>query len=591
MERRQLPLWSARERLVQAVRDSPVLVIVGETGSGKTTQIPQFLLDSGLAGKKGVIACTQPRRVAAMTVAQRVAQERGCELGGEVGYTVRFDDCTGPSTRIKYMTDGMLLREALLDPHLRRYSAVVLDEAHERTVSTDVLLGLLKAAREARKGDFRLLVMSATLDAAGFTRYFPGAGAAYVEGRQHPVDVLYTSEPQDSYVDAAITTALQIHGDEDTGDVLVFLTGQDEIEAAERMLRDRAAALPADSTRADLLVVPMYAALPPEAQMRAFLPAPANVRKVVLCTNIAETSVTIPGVRFVVDSGVVKTRAYSARLGADCLEVCPVSQAQARQRSGRAGREGPGRAFRLYTEESFSELTPTTEPEIRRANLATVVLQLKALGVADPLSFDFMDPPPKMALLRALELLLALGALDSRGNLTDPMGKRLARLPVDPMFGRCLVMSGDMGCSEEMLGVVAMVSCDAAVFVTPSEKREEATEAHKRFAARYGDHSTSLAVFKAWKGVPKKDQRRWCSENYTNPRALRKAEDVYNQLRGHLEDLGIPLKSCGEDDAPLRRALVTGLFPHAAKLQLDGKLKNNMNCDIVFMIFLNICFL
>jgi ATP-dependent RNA helicase DHX8/PRP22 len=512
-----------------------------------------------------------------MTVAQRVAQERGCALGEEIGYTVRFDDCTGPSTRIKYMTDGMLLREALLDPKLKRYSVVVLDEAHERTVSTDVLLGLLKAAREARKGDFRLLVMSATLDAAGFTRYFPESGAAYVEGRQHPVEIMYTTQPQDSYLDAAITTALQVHCDEGDGDILVFLTGQDEIEAAERLLREKAAALPAvlddNNPRLELLVVPMYAALPPDAQMKAFQPAPPGARKVVLCTNIAETSVTIPGVRYVVDSGVVKTRAYSARLGADCLEVCPVSQAQARQRSGRAGREAPGKAFRLYTEDTFSQLATTTEPEIKRANLATVVLQLKALGIPDPLSFDFMDLPPKLALLRALELLLALGALDNKGNLTDPMGTRLARLPVDPMYGRCLVMSGDLGCSEEMLGVIAMVSCDAAVFITPGEKREEAMEAHRRFAARHGDHLTSLAVFKAWKGVPQKDQKRWCGENFINSRALRKANDVYLQLRGHLEDLKIPLRSCEDGDcdyAPLRRALVTGLFPHAAKLQIDG---------------------
>ena len=570
-------MWSARDRLITAVKESPILIVVGETGSGKTTQIPQYLLDAGMAGKSGIIACTQPRRVAAMTVAQRVAQERGCQLGGEVGYTVRFDDCTSPSTRIKYMTDGMLLREALLDPLLRRYSAVVLDEAHERTVSTDVLLGLLKAAREARKGEFRLLVMSATLDAAGFARYFPGSKAAYVEGRQHPVQVMYTSEPQSSYLDAAITTALQVHCDEAPGDVLVFLTGQDEIEAAERMLRDRDAALPPDPDRPLLSVVPMYSALPPEAQMLAFQPAVAGTRKVVLCTNIAETSVTIPGVRYVIDSGVVKSRAFSAALGADCLEVGPVSQAQARQRSGRAGREGPGRAYRLYTELSFAQLTPITEPEIRRANLATVVLQLKAMGIADPLSFDFMDAPPRLALLRALELLLALGALDpTTGSLTTPMGHQLARLPVDPMFGRCLILSGEMGCSEEMLGVVAMVSCDAQVFVTPGDKREEAAVAHKRFSVRTGDHSTTLAVFRAWKVVPRKDQRGWCTENFINNRAMRKADEVYMQLKGHLEDLGVPLRSCSSadstdsDDAPLRRALVAGLFPHAAKLQLDG---------------------
>ena len=421
-ERRQLPVWSARDRLLEAVKSSPVLIVVGETGSGKTTQIPQFLLDAGIAGKSGVVACTQPRRVAAVTVAQRVAQERGCELGGEVGYTVRFDDCTTPATRLKYCTDGMLLREALLDPLLRRYRAIILDEAHERTVATDVLLGLLKKARAARGGDFRIVVMSATLDAAGFRDYFPGSAAAYVEGRQHPVQILYAAQPLEMYLDAAITAALQVHCDEPAGDVLVFLTGQDEIESAETLIRERGETLPPDASRPELEVVPMYAALPPEAQMRAFAPAAPGTRKVVLSTNIAETSITIPGVRYVIDTGYVKARAYNARLGADCLEVVPVSQAQARQRSGRAGREAPGKCFRLYTEAAFSQLAPVTEPEIQRANLASVVLQLKALGVEDPLSFDFMAPPPAAAMLRALELLFALGALNPKGQLTDPLG-------------------------------------------------------------------------------------------------------------------------------------------------------------------------
>lgn len=422
-ERKQLPMWSARERLIAAVKSSPVLIVVGETGSGKTTQIPQFLLDAGFTRGGGMIACTQPRRVAAVTVAQRVAQERGCVLGQEVGYTVRFDDCTSAATQLKYMTDGMLLREALLDPQLKRYRAIVLDEAHERTIATDVLLGLLKQARAARGGDFRLLVMSATLDAAGFRDYFPGAQAAYVEGRQHPVSVMYSLQPLESYLDAAITAALQVHCDEALGDALVFLTGQDEIESAERLIRERAEALPHDPQRPHLEVVPMYAALPADAQMRAFAPAPPGTRKVVLSTNIAETSITIPGVRYVIDTGFVKARAYNARLGADCLEVVPVSKAQARQRSGRAGREAPGKCYRLYTEGAFGQLAAVTEPEIKRANLASVVLQLKSLGVADPTSFDFMDPPPKTALLRALELLFALGALDTLGQLTKPLGK------------------------------------------------------------------------------------------------------------------------------------------------------------------------
>ncbi|KAL4442503.1 hypothetical protein ABPG77_005087 [Micractinium sp. CCAP 211/92] len=595
-ERRRLPAWSAREKLVELVRENQVLIVIGETGSGKTTQIPRFLYDAGLT-KGGLVACTQPRRVAAVTVAQRVAEEMGTELGaGKVGYSIRFDDRTSPNTRIKYLTDGMLLREALVDPALSRYKVVVLDEAHERTVATDVLFGLLKDVCRQRRDDFRLVVMSATLDAAAFTRYFEGAQAAYVQGRQFPVEVMYTATPQDSYLDAAISAALQVHCDERPGDILVFLTGQDEIESCARLITERAAALPPPETRdgaaaadgeeggeegeegpgrpRELLVLPIYAALPPEQQLKVFQPAPPGTRKVILATNIAETSITISGVRYVIDTGFVKSRSYSPRLGADCLQVAPVSQAQARQRSGRAGREAPGKAFRLYTEASFRQLAPTTLPEIQRTNLASTVLQLKALGIRDVLGFDFMSPPPRAALLRSLELLLALGALDSRGDLTQPTGSQLARLPVEPMYGKVLLASGEMGCSEEALAVVAMVSTDV-VFHQPREKREEAAEAHARFRSREGDHLTLLAVFRAYTGVTRKGGERaaWCRSHFVNPRAMRKALDIHTQLKEHLQALGIPQQSCGENSLPLRRALVAGLFPHAAKRQLDGSYK------------------
>ncbi|PRW45383.1 ATP-dependent RNA helicase dhx8 isoform A [Chlorella sorokiniana] len=572
-ERRRLPAWSAREKLVELVKDNQVLVVIGETGSGKTTQIPRYLHDAGLA-QGGAIACTQPRRVAAVTVAQRVAEEMGTELGGKVGYSIRFDDKTSPQTRIKYLTDGMLLREALVDPKLKRYKVVVLDEAHERTVATDVLFGLLKGVCAARPDDFRLLVMSATLDAAAFTRYFNGAQAAYIQGRQFPVQVMYTSAPEDSYVDAAITAALQVHCDERPGDILVFLTGQEEIEACERLISERGAALPPDPDRSALLVLPIYAALPPEQQLRVFEPTPPNTRKIILSTNIAETSITISGVRYVIDTGFVKSRSYSPRLGADCLQVTPISQAQARQRSGRAGREAPGKAFRLYTEASFQQLPASTLPEIQRTNLASVVLQLKALGIQDVLGFDFMDPPPRAALLRSLELLLALGALDTRGELTKPTGERLARLPVEPMYGKVLLASGEMGCAQEALAVVAMVSTDV-VFHLPRGKREEAAEAHARFRSREGDHLTLLAVFRAYTDVSKKGHERasWCRAHFINPRAMRKAVDIHAQLKEHLVALGIPLQSCGEDSLPLRRALVAGLFPHAARRQMDGSYK------------------
>ncbi|KAL6782327.1 hypothetical protein ACKKBG_A06370 [Auxenochlorella protothecoides x Auxenochlorella symbiontica] len=567
--RKALPVYSARHRLVEVVRTSPCLVLVGETGSGKTTQVPRLLLEAGLAAG-GAIACTQPRRIAAVTVAQRVANEMGCKLGSQVGYCVRFDDRTGPDTRIKYMTDGMLLREALLDPLLQRYKVVILDEAHERTVATDVLLGLLKAASAGRpEGDLRLVVMSATLDTQKLTAYFQGSQAAYIAGRQYPVQVMYTPAPEESYVDAAITTALQIHCEEGPGDVLVFLTGQDEIEACERLLTDRAASLPPDPARLSLCVLPLYAALPPEAQLRVFERAAPGSRRVVLATNIAETSVTVPGVRFVVDSGMVKARAYSPRLGADCLQVVPVSQAQARQRSGRAGREGPGKAFRLYTEAAFAKLAPSTAPEILRTNLSSVVLQLKALGVRDVLGFDFLDPPPAPALVRSLELLLALGALTREGDLAHPIGTSLARLPVDPMFGRVLMASAELGCSEEALAVIAMASTDP-VFQFPREKREEAAAAHARFASREGDHLTALAVFQRFVAQPRKQAAAWCREGFLNARSLAKARDIHAQLRGHFQALGLRLASCGDDATPLRQALVMGLFSHAARRQPGG---------------------
>lgn len=339
-ERAKLPIAKARGQLMEEMGKHRAVVLVGETGSGKTTQIPQFLLESGLA-EGGAIACTQPRRVAALAVARRVAQEMGAEVGGLVGYSVRFEDKTSGDTRIKYLTDGMLLREVLRDPRLGRYKVVIVDEAHERTVATDVLFGLLKGVMAERPSDFRLIVMSATLDAAAFLQYFKGARAIYVQGRQFPVQLMYTPQPEDDYLDAALTAVMQIHFDERPGDVLVFLTGQEEIESMERLLAARREGI-AEGGGTTLLVAPIYAAMPREQQMRVFEPTPEGARKVVLATNIAETSLTIPGIRYVVDTGFVKARNYSAKLGADSLQVVPISQAQARQRSGRAGREGPG---------------------------------------------------------------------------------------------------------------------------------------------------------------------------------------------------------------------------------------------------------
>ena len=604
------PCPPSLSQLVQ-LREHETVILVGETGSGKSTQLPQLLLDAGLAGGEGAcgprhrsaaaVAVTQPRRVAAMTVARRVAAERGTPLGGEVGYAIRFADVTSPATRIKYLTDGMLLRECLLDPLLARYGAVVLDEAHERTVQTDVLFGLVKAAQaRRRKGGsgggaggceapssaptsnghagkgaqlhlppLRVVVMSATLDAAKFAAYFGAARVVHVRGRQHPVALLYAAAPEASYVDAARCAVLQVHADEAPGDVLVFLTGRDEIEAAARLLADAGPAGAAGPPGAERLhVLPLHASLPADAQARVFKQAPPGHRKVVLATNVAETSVTLAGVRYVVDCGLVKARAFSAATSSDTLAVVPVSQAQARQRAGRAGREAPGKAFRLYTEDTYRALPPVALPEIARVNLAGVVLQLKAMGVDDVLGFDFMDPPPRGALVRAVELLYALGALGPDGTLTRT-GHAMARLPVDPKHARVLLAAGDSGCADDALGVVAMAAADN-VFVDARTQRDVAAARRARFASPDGDHATLLRVFRAYMALDPSERAGWCAEFFVSPRALRQAADVYAQLRDHLVALRVPVLSAGDDTVPLRRALVAGLFIHAAVRGVGG---------------------
>lgn len=559
------------------VEKHAVLIVVGETGSGKSTQLPQFILGAGLAGDAQV-AITQPRRVATTTVARRVAEEQGVPLGGRVGYSIRFEDVSSSETRLRFLTDGMLLREALLDPDLAKYKVIILDEAHERTLHTDVLLGLLKRLH-ARRSDLKIVVMSATLDFGQFQTFFPGSKALAVEGRQHKVQTMYLRTPEEDYLDAALLCVTQVHTEEGAGDILLFLTGQEEIENMERLIRQRAAHLP-NLLKLQLVPVPLYAALPPDEQLRAFQPAAPGERKVILATNIAETSVTIGGVRFVVDPGLVKMRGYSAKTGVESLVVTAVSQAHARQRTGRAGREGPGKCYRLYTEDTFSHLQPAPVPEIKRCNMASVVLQLKALGIDDVLQFDFMDPPPREAVVRSLELLYALGALDDTGKLSSPLGEQLARFPLEPQAACTLVAATRMGCGEEMLVVLAMLSAEN-IFYLPREKKAEAIAAHQQFASIDGDHATLSNVFRAYKATPASQRRDWVFDHFVNQRALKRAEDVHQQLRDHVVGMKLPLKSCGDDTAPLRKALVAGYFLNAAQKQPDNTYRCLSNAQAV----------
>ncbi|KAJ2932819.1 hypothetical protein H1R20_g4271, partial [Candolleomyces eurysporus] len=557
-QRRSLPIYKLRDPLLKAIDEHQVLIVVGDTGSGKTTQMVQYLAESGYADR-GRIGCTQPRRAAAMSVAKRVSEEVGCRLGQEVGYTIRFEDCTSPETRIKYMTDGMLQRECLVDPLCSQYSVIMLDDAHERTVATDVLFGLLKKAIK-RRPDLRLIVTSATLDAEKFSKYFFGCPIFTIPGRIYPVETMYTKEPESDYLDASLITVMQIHLSEPPGDILLFLTGQEEIDTACEILFERMKALGPKIPQ--LLILPIYSALSFEVQSRVFVPTPPGSRKVVIATNVAETSLTIPGIYYVIDPGFSKQNAYDPRLGMHSLVVMPISQAQARQRAGRAGRTGPGKCYRLYTEAAYrNEMLPNSIPDIQRTNLSSTILQLKAMGINDLLSFDFMDPPPAQAMLAALEGLYALSALDDEGLLTR-LGRKMADFPMEPPLAKMLIASVELGCSEEILSIVAMLSVQS-VFYRPKEKQAQADSKKAKFHKPEGDHLTLLTVYNGWKNANFSNP--WCHENFIQARSMRRAQDVRKQLLGIMDRYKHDILSAGRDYNKVRRAICSGFFRNAAK--------------------------
>jgi len=528
-----------------------------------------------------MIACTQPRRVAAMSVAQRVAEEMDVKLGEEVGYSIRFEDMTSPKTILKYMTDGMLLREAMNDHNLSRYSTIMLDEAHERTMATDVLMGLLKEV-VVRRPDLKIIIMSATLDAQKFQRYFSNAPLLAVPGRTHPVEVFYTPEPEQDYVEAAIRTVLQIHATEDEGDILVFLTGEEEIEDASRKIFMEAEEMIREADAGPLKVYPLYGSLPPHMQQRIFEPAPPPRRpggrpgrKVIISTNIAETSLTIDGIVYVVDPGFSKQKIYNPRIRVESLLVSPISKASAQQRAGRAGRTRPGKCFRLYTEEAFKkELIESTYPEILRSNLSSTVLELKKLGIDDLVHFDLMDPPAPETLMRALEELNYLACLDDDGNLTQ-LGRLASDFPLDPALAVMLISSPEFYCSNEILSITALLSVPQ-LFVRPASQRKRADEMKNLFAHQDGDQLTLLNVYHAFKGPEgQANPKQWCHDHFLNLRSLQSADNVRKQLLRIMEREEIEMISTPFDDKKyyenIRRALCAGFFMQVAKKDAQGK--------------------
>ena len=568
--RKSLPTYQYREPFLDAMKEYQVLILVGETGSGKTTQIPQYLHESGYTDGGQKVACTQPRRVAAMSVAARVADEMGVKVGSEVGYSIRFEDCTNDKTILKYMTDGMLLREFVTSPDLAGYSAIMIDEAHERTVHTDILLALVKDLARARP-ELKIIISSATMDAQKFSGYFDDAPIFNIPGRKFPVDIYYTPSPEANYLEAAIVTVFQIHTSQGAGDILVFLTGQEEIDrAAERLTEIRRKL---GSRVKELIVAPIYANMPSELQAKIFEPTPPNARKVVLATNIAETSVTIDGIVYVVDSGYVKENVFTpaGTTGMSTLTVVPCSRAAANQRSGRAGRVQAGKCFRLYTKHAYlSEMDDSTTPEIQRTNLCSVVLQLKALGIEDLLGFDFLDPPPTELLIKSLNQLYALQALNSNGHLTRA-GRQMAEFPADPMLAKALISATQEGCVEEMLTVVSMLGEVSTLFFRPKDKKVHADSARARFTVKEGgDHLTLLNIFNQW--VDSDYSPIWAKENFLQQRSLTRSRDIRDQLAGLCDRVLEGSSTCGgtSNPQPVLRAITAAFFLNAARLQRSG---------------------
>ncbi|CEG46901.1 probable atp-dependent rna helicase dhx35-like [Plasmopara halstedii] len=611
-QRNQLPVLKHRDEILYAVETHATTIIVGATGSGKTTQVPQYLLEAGWAASRPhrnsteprnrVIVCTQPRRVAAVTIAERVAQEVGCNVGEDVGYAVRFEEKWDPvRTKIKFVTDGLLLRETMRDPLLLRYSVVMLDEAHERNLETDLLLGLIKKIQRKRP-DLRVIIASATLQVDTFVRYFRSkkdkareqgqsslrntqvtlmdVAAVSVEGRQYPVDIEYLQEPCGDFLQKAIDTVLAIDEHEGEGDVLVFLPGQEEIDFVIRALNDRAPT--------HILSVPLYGTLPLRMQQNAFLPAPRGVRrKVIVATTIAETSVTIEGVVYVVDGCFTKLAFYNPITGVEALITHPLSKASAKQRAGRAGRSRPGKCFRLCTQDHFrTQLAKETIPQMQRTNLATVALYLLSMGIHDLAHFDFISPPSPEALVRALELLFSLGAIDEECRLLDPLGTQMAEFPVAPTLAKVLLASFRFSCTHEMVSIASVLSV-GDLFMNPrgsKERQEQLAQALKHFAHPDGDHMTYISIYNEF--VENNKSRAWCDENLLSYRALVRATEIRRHLRQYVtrfkpidinrEDEIMSLNSsCNEDEdkarsAKIRRCLVTGYFANAAKLHADG---------------------
>lgn len=548
--RETLPVFQNKDQIMHYISENRVTILIGETGSGKSTQIPQFLLESLTNNEnRGGIAVTQPRRVAAINLATRVAQEFGCNVGNQVGYSVRFDNCTSRKTQLKYLTDGMLLRELMMHRNLKEYGVVIIDEAHERTVLTDLILGFLKSLINGPRPDLKIIVMSATLQAEKFSSFFDNAPILFVEGRKFDVSQYYLKQPCDDVVDAVIRCCTQINQGEQTGDILCFLPGQEEIDKAVTILNKIASCISEQSAVPLMVAYPLYAALPPSQQAKVFAKIKGFKRKVVFSTNIAETSVTISGVKFVVDSGLRKVKVWRHQLGLATLLTVPISRASAMQRSGRAGRESEGKSFRLYCEGDYNKLPHQTEPEIARSDVTSPVLMLKRYDIDDILNWTWFENPGREALTMGLQELYQLGALNDSGKITA-RGEQMSLLPLPPQMSSVLIKASEMGCLPPIIDIISCLSVENLLLNPPPEERDGVNERRLtlcKAGKRYGDLIMMKELFDIYfkelekstsaRDIKTSEKIEWCKELCISYRGLKNVVKVREQLKMYCKHL------------------------------------------------------
>lgn len=580
-QKKLLPIYYVKDKLLKIIDENQVSIIIGETGSGKSTQLVQYLYEKGfcdqlsLSGEKRIIGCTQPRRVAAKSLAQRVSQELNCILGKEVGYSVRFEDKTTPkSTLIKFMTDGILLRELIVDNYLDKYACIIIDEVHERSLYTDVLLGLFKILIKKRK-DLKLIITSATMDYQKFVNYFGNPTLFRISGTNFPIEIFYSKNVNFDYVEVAVKQVLTIHLKNqklndyyNDGDILVFMTGQEDVEVTCDLLKEKLSLL---DNPPPLDIFPVYSALPSEMQKKIFNSKNKHIRKVVISTNIAETSLTIQGIKYVIDSGLIKVKSYNPKINMDTLQVVPVSITNAKQRSGRAGRTENGIVYRLFTESAFDDdkLFYQPIPEIQRVNLNNVVLLLKSLKIDNVIDFPFLDPPSKDLLGFSLYELWYMGALDEFGNLKE-LGRLMTNFPMEPCLSKCIILSSkkEFSCSDEILTIVSMLSLHSVIY--ESKKYSEKTK--EKFLVPGSDHLTLLNIYNQWESHLKKSNNNlskskyWCQKNFLQLKYLLKAKDIKKQALLIMQKLNLPLLK-SKSDTDIKRCLCASFFHQLAKLE------------------------